>query len=165
MVGSIALNDRANHNGPPCTGSERTSTNQNSEIHLYNVNKDMGTVQKMHVLRTSFNGSLGLAMHSIDDVIVVHNRKFGETWLFDVGLSGELGFCEPIGQLTRIDHTNNGRDQSGEYPTHWVVFSPDIVIDANSGTMWRLKLKLNVVFPVQGEHFKVGQTKIKIAYS
>ena len=32
------------------------------------MNKDIGTVQKMHVLRTSFNGTHGLAMHSIDDV-------------------------------------------------------------------------------------------------
>ena len=52
----------------PSTGGDRTSTNQNSEIHLYSVNKDIGTVQKMHVLRTSFNGTHGLAMHSIDDV-------------------------------------------------------------------------------------------------
>ena len=55
----------------PSTGSERTSTNHNSEVHLYSVNKDVGTVQKIHVLRTSFNGSLGLAMHSIDDVSTI----------------------------------------------------------------------------------------------
>ena len=82
----------------------------------------------------------------------MHNRKAGETWLFDVGLSGELGFCEPVGQSTRIPfNNNNSNDQNGEYPTHWVVFSPDIVIDANSGTMWRLKLKLNVVNPEEEE--------------
>jgi hypothetical protein len=91
----------------------------------------------------------------------VHNRKAGETWLFDVGLSGEMGFCEPVGQQTKIPTTNNPTVQGGatgndqpeteEYPAHWVVFSPDIIIDANSGTMWRLKLKLNVVCPEEIE--------------
>ena len=87
----------------------------------------------------------------------MHNRKAGETWLFDVGLSGEMGFCEPVGQQTKIPTTNNptgtGNDQpeTEEYPAHWVVFSPDIIIDANSGTMWRLKLKLNVVCPEEIE--------------
>ena len=50
----------------PLMGGDRS--NQNSEIHLYSVNKDAGTTQKIHVLRTCFNGSLGLAMHAIDDV-------------------------------------------------------------------------------------------------
>ena len=54
---------------PMTGGGERSSTtNRNSEIHLYSINKDAGTTQKIHVLRTPFNGSLGLAMHSIDDV-------------------------------------------------------------------------------------------------
>lgn len=60
--------------------------NQNSEIHLYTL---ASPVRKTHVLRTTFNGIEGLAMHSIDDVLVVHNRKDAETWFFDVGLSGE----------------------------------------------------------------------------
>ena len=68
----------------------------------------------------------------------MHNRKAGETWLFDVGLSGELGFCEPVSQLTKIPTTNinpgnNDQPETEEYPAHWVVFSPDIIIDANSG--------------------------------
>ena len=52
----------------PIGVSEPDGVNQNSEIHLHSVNKEAGTVQKIHVLRTPFNGSLGLAMHSIDDV-------------------------------------------------------------------------------------------------
>ena len=126
-----------------------------SEIHLYNINKDAGIVVKSHVLRTCFNGSYGLAMHSIDDVLVVHNRKAGETWFFDVGLSGEfdgsVSHHIPVTKPTNIITTSPStaavatNEPSKEYPTHWVVFSPDIVIDANAGTMWRLKLKLDVV--------------------
>ena len=108
-------------------------------------------MQKAHVLRNTFNGIMGLAMHSIDDVIVVHNRKAGQTSFFDVGLSGEfdgaVSHHAPVGNHTRILHPNNPENttQEGEYPTHWVVFAPDIVIDANSGVMWKLKLKLNSV--------------------
>ena len=83
-------------------------------------------------------------------VIVVHNRKAGETWLFDISLSGELG-VEPVSpQATKIPIANADPTLAGEYPNQWVVFSPDIIIDANSGTMWRLKLKLNVVYPEEG---------------
>lgn len=65
------------------------SSHQFTEVHLYTVNKDLSTIFKSHILRTSFNGVNGLAMHSIDDVLAVHDRKAGETWLFDIGLSGE----------------------------------------------------------------------------
>ena len=62
---------------PMTGGGERSSTaNRNSEIHLYSINKDAGTSQKIHVLRTPFNGSLGLAMHSIDDVRNVYLYLF-----------------------------------------------------------------------------------------
>ena len=117
---------------------------QNSEIHLYKINKDAGVVQKAHVLRTTFNGSTGLAMHSIDDVLVVHNRKAGQTCFFDVGLAGEsdgtVSHHIPVGKSTRIPNAENSE---AEYPTHWVIFAPDVVIDANLGFMWKLRLKLS----------------------
>ncbi len=105
------------------------------------------------MLRTTFDGSLGLAMHSIDDVLLVHNRKAGETCFFDVGLSGEfdgaVSHHVPVGNVTRISGLGSAAadddNPQQEYPAHWVLFSPDIVIDANVGAMWKLKLKLDVM--------------------
>ena len=119
---------------------------QNTEIHLYSVNKDLSTVTKTHVLRTNFNGCNGLAMHVIDDVLAVHDRKAGETWLFDISLSGELdtgsvSHHQALGQSTKIRGHPNSRMEN-EYPVHWVVFAPDIVVDANAGLMWHLKLEI-----------------------
>ncbi len=46
-----------------------------SEVQLYSVNRDAATVSRTHVLRTPFNGSQGLALHAVDDVLLVHHRK------------------------------------------------------------------------------------------
>ena len=63
-------------------------------------------------------------------------RKSGETWLFDIGLAGESdgSVChhKPVGHGTKI-HGANLPDDIQEYPVHWVVFAPNIVIDANLG--------------------------------
>ena len=104
---------------------EDASASSNSEIILYNINKDASTVTKTHRLRTTFNGISGLAMHSIDDVLLVHHKKEGETFFFDIGLSGEY-------DGSAYHHTAVGKPckmvADGEYPTHWVVFAPDIII-------------------------------------
>ena len=122
---------------------EDASASSNSEIILYNINKDASTVTKTHRLRTTFNGISGLALHSIDDVLLVHNKKRGETFFFDIGLSGEY-------DGGTYHHTAVGKPckmiaEAGEYPTHWVVFAPDIIIDANSGNMWHLRLKIEAM--------------------
>ena len=41
---------------------------------MYSVNKDLSTVTKTHILQTNFNGSNGLAMHAIDDILAIHDR-------------------------------------------------------------------------------------------
>ena len=120
---------------------EESAQAATSEILLYNINKDAGTVTKTHRLRTSFNGVSGLAMHTIDDVLVVHNKQEGETFFFDVGgLSGEfdgaLSHHVPVGKSCRMT--------GSQYP-NWVLFPPDIVIDPNAGTMSRLKLKIEAI--------------------
>ena len=50
------------------------TTIQFTEIHMYSVNKDLSTVTKTHILQTNFNGSNGLAMHAIDDILAIHDR-------------------------------------------------------------------------------------------
>ena len=85
-------------------------------------------------------------MHAIDDVLAVHDRKAGETWLFDISLSGELdtgsvSHHQALGQSTKIRGHPNSRMEN-EYPVHWVVFAPDIVVDANAGKFYHLKLEI-----------------------
>ena len=41
---------------------------------MYSVNKDLSTVTKTHILQTNFNGSNGLAIHAIDDILAIHDR-------------------------------------------------------------------------------------------
>ena len=118
------------------------ASSSTSEIILYNINKDAVTVTKTHRLQTSFNGVSGLAMHTIDDVLLVHNKQEGETFFFDVGgLSGEfdgtLSHHVSVGKPCRMT-------AGQEYP-NWVLFPPDIVIDPNAGTMSKITLKIEAL--------------------
>ena len=46
---------------------------------MYSVNKDLSTVTKTHILQTNFNGSNGLAIHAIDDILAIHDRYVNKT--------------------------------------------------------------------------------------
>ena len=46
---------------------------------MFSVNKDLSTVTKTHILQTNFNGSNGLAMHAIDDILAIHDRYVNKT--------------------------------------------------------------------------------------
>lgn len=54
---------------------------------------------------------------------------------------GSVSHHIPVGRKAQIPSDS----EESEYPSHWVLFFPDIVIDANKGCMWRLKLKLDTV--------------------
>ena len=134
VVNYVALVIHPDENAP--------ASSSTSEIILYNINKDAVTVTKTHRLQTSFNGVSGLAMHTIDDVLLVHNKQEGETFFFDVGgLSGEfdgtLSHHVSVGKPCRMT-------AGQEYP-NWVLFPPDIVIDPNAGTMSKITLKIEAL--------------------
>ncbi|XP_068141877.1 LOW QUALITY PROTEIN: regulator of MON1-CCZ1 complex [Drosophila tropicalis] len=119
------------------------------EVHL--LNGPGLAPRKCHVLRLSLNGRF--AINTVDNLIVVHHQATGTSLLFDINLSGEV-----INEVTYHSPITPGRSikpfglklpslspdgqilQCELYSTNWVLFQPNIVIDAKLGCMWYLNL-------------------------
>ncbi|XP_041450404.1 regulator of MON1-CCZ1 complex isoform X2 [Drosophila obscura] len=119
------------------------------EVHL--LNGPGLAPRKCHVLRLSLVGRF--AINTVDNLIVVHHQATGTSLLFDISLTGEV-----IQDITYHAPITTGRSikpfglklpslspdgqilQCELYSTHWVLFQPNIVIDAKLGCMWYLNL-------------------------
>ncbi|XP_060656941.1 regulator of MON1-CCZ1 complex [Drosophila nasuta] len=119
------------------------------EVHL--LNGPGLAPRKCHVLRLSLVGLF--AINTVDNLIVVHHQATGTSLLFDIALSGEV-----INDVTYHSPITPGRSikpfglklpslspdgqilQCELYSTNWVLFQPNIVIDAKLGCMWYLNL-------------------------
>ncbi|KAH8365792.1 hypothetical protein KR093_004401 [Drosophila rubida] len=121
------------------------------EVHL--LNGPGLAPRKCHVLRLSLVGLF--AINTVDNLIVVHHQATGTSLLFDIALRGEL-----INDVTYHSPITPGRSikpfglklpslspdgqilQCELYSTNWVLFQPNIVIDAKLGCMWYLNLAI-----------------------
>ncbi|KAH8304023.1 hypothetical protein KR018_005920 [Drosophila ironensis] len=119
------------------------------EVHL--LNGPGLAPRKCHVLRLSLLGRF--AINTVDNLIVVHHQATATSRLFDISLDGEV-----INGVTYHSPITPGRSmkpfalklpslspdgqimQCELYSTHWVLFQPNIVIDAKLGCMWYLNL-------------------------
>ncbi|KAI8040768.1 hypothetical protein M5D96_006711 [Drosophila gunungcola] len=129
--------------------SNSSSGQMEVEVHLLN---GPGLAPRLcHVLRLSLVGRF--AINTVDNLIVVHHQASGTSLLFDISLPGEL-----VNEITYHTPITPGRSikpfglklpslspdgqilQCELYSTHWVLFQPNIVIDAKLGCMWFLNL-------------------------
>ncbi|XP_055628660.1 regulator of MON1-CCZ1 complex, partial [Toxorhynchites rutilus septentrionalis] len=131
--------------------------NRQFEVVIYLLNGPGLAPRKAHILRLAQNGRF--AMNIADDVVVVHHQATGTSMLFDIALEGtetEPGSGATIHQpiipakplkpfalevpSISLDAKTINCDL---YSQHWVLFQPNIVIDAKLGCMWYVLLKLN----------------------
>ncbi|XP_030375333.1 regulator of MON1-CCZ1 complex [Scaptodrosophila lebanonensis] len=119
------------------------------EVHL--LNGPGLAPRKCHVLRLDLIGRF--AINTVDNLIVVHHQATATSLLFDISLSGEV-----INNVTYHAPITPGRSikpfglklpslspdgqilQCELYSINWVLFQPNIVIDAKLGCMWYLNL-------------------------
>ena len=88
------------------------------------------------------NGRFALSI--VDNLILVHHQASRSTLLFDIG--GEVEGSDPVMLKTVIPPkpilpctvTLPGQDpfQCQLYSANWVVFQPNIIIDAKLGFLW-----------------------------
>ncbi|XP_058829587.1 regulator of MON1-CCZ1 complex [Topomyia yanbarensis] len=131
--------------------------NRQFEIVIYLLNGPGLAPKKSHILRLGQNGRF--AMNIVDDVVVVHHQATSTSMLFDIALGGaevEPGSGAVIHQpiipakpikpfaLEVPSISLDGKTINCDlYSQHWVLFQPNIVIDAKLGCMWFVLLKLN----------------------
>ncbi|XP_001984146.2 regulator of MON1-CCZ1 complex isoform X2 [Drosophila grimshawi] len=130
---------------------QSNSTTGMMEVEVHLLNGPGLAPQKCHVLRLSLVGRF--AINTVDNLIVVHHQATATSLLFDIALTGEL-----IDDVTYHAPITPGRSikpfglklpsllpdghimQCELYSTNWVLFQPNIVIDAKLGCMWYLNL-------------------------
>ncbi|XP_071533406.1 regulator of MON1-CCZ1 complex isoform X2 [Panulirus ornatus] len=128
-----------------------------AHLDVYTQNKD-GAFKRTHICRLELTGRF--AVNIIDSLIIVHHQASKTSLLFDILLGGEVNggitsvyavtvpkSIQPF-SLVEPDAVPSTTSQPISVPCElyaptWVVFQPDIVIDARLGCMWHLRLHLD----------------------
>lgn len=137
------------------------------EVVIYMLNGPGLTAKKSHILRLGYNGRF--AINIVDDLVVVHHQATKTSHLFDIMLPGEQDTVTGIIIQTPVtpgkpikpfvlklpslayDHTNIMECEL--YSPNWVLFQPDIVIDAKLGCLWNVELKLEPISCFIGDNY------------
>lgn len=131
-----------------------------AEIVLYTMQKE-GPPRKTNILRLDTGGRF--ATNVVDNLVIVHHQSSKTSMLFDIKLPGEsdgfVTYHRPIVPPSSIHPfkfrvpivPNNAETVNCElYSPNWVVFQPNIIIDAKLGCLWFVKLSLQPLV----HHFK-----------
>ncbi|KAJ8686738.1 hypothetical protein QAD02_022532 [Eretmocerus hayati] len=122
-------------------------------VNVYTVHK-MVTIRKSHVLKLDMSGRF--AINVVDNLIIVHHQASKTSMIFDIMLSGvsdgtvihhkSVAPSKPIRPCSlRVPGPNITEyiDQPCQlYSPNWVVFQPNIIIDAKLGCLWYIGLRL-----------------------
>lgn len=130
-----------------------------AEIVLYQIHRDVAA-RKTDIMRLELSGRF--AINVVNNLIVVHHQASRTSVIFDINLDGESdGFVRyhhpvvsplPIRPF-RLMLPSLGI-QGGQtkmeyncelYSANWVVFQPNVIIDAKLGCSWYVELKLEPI--------------------
>ncbi|XP_050314987.1 regulator of MON1-CCZ1 complex [Anthonomus grandis grandis] len=125
---------------------------QTAEVHVHVLSGPGQSPVKSHVLKLGLSGRF--AINVVDDLIVVHHQASKKSQIFDIALPGDCdgtvryhvavappkSFKSTV--LTLPGLVEPQRHECELYSPNWVVFQPNIVIDAKLGCLWHIKLRL-----------------------
>ncbi|XP_042878996.1 regulator of MON1-CCZ1 complex-like isoform X3 [Penaeus japonicus] len=133
-----------------------------AHLDVYSQNKD-GVFKRSHICRLELTGRF--AVNIVDSLIIVHHQASKTSLLFDIQLGGEVsGGVTSVYPITvprsvqpfSLEEPSAVPSTTAQpilvpcelYAPTWVVFQPDIVIDARLGCMWHLQLRLDCLAKV-----------------
>lgn len=131
-----------------------------AEIVVYTVQKEGGgPPRKTDVLRLDTSGRF--ATNVVDNLVVVHHQASKTSLLFDIRAAGARsdGFVSqhepvvpaaPIRPFRLRDPVDSALVDSVDcqlYSPNWIVFQPNVVIDAKMGCLWFLAVSLQPLVP------------------
>ncbi|CAG9824494.1 unnamed protein product [Phaedon cochleariae] len=123
-----------------------------AEVHIHTLSGLGQAPVKSHVLRLGLSGRF--AINVVDDVVLVHHQASRSSLIFDTALTGEsdgtVRYHTPIApaksfrpvKLVLPGLTEQQTHICELYSPNWVVFQPNIVIDAKLGCLWHISLCL-----------------------
>lgn len=110
-----------------------------AEIIIYTIFKKSEEVKKTQILRTKQSGRF--AVNIVDNLIVVHSQISKTSIVFDVGdenFKGPVTYLNPIASPMSIAPFKDFE----LYSQNWVVFQPNVILDAKLGCLWFLETNL-----------------------
>lgn len=127
-----------------------------AEIVLYQLQRDI-PAKKFAVLQLNMIGRF--AVNVVDNLVIVHHQASKTSMLFDVRIGGDfdgqITYHEPVLaplpleqaviDIEEKDHTGAIRKRRilcDMYSQNWIVFQPNIIIDAKLGCLWQVMIKL-----------------------
>uniref|UniRef100_L7M3J6 Uncharacterized protein n=1 Tax=Rhipicephalus pulchellus TaxID=72859 RepID=L7M3J6_RHIPC len=124
-----------------------------AEIVIYTLQKE-APPRKTDILKLDTSGRF--AVNVVDSLVIVHHQASKKSMLFDIKLPGYSdGFVtyhrpvvppspiRPLKLKVTLPPNNSLEEVSYElYSPNWVVFQPNIVIDAKIGCLWYVTLRL-----------------------
>lgn len=136
-----------------------------AEIVLCLMQKD-GQIKKTDILRLDMNGRFAISI--VDNLVIVHIQASKSSLVFDISLGGEcpdhqvklhrplfspvkikpFKITPSLGIMMLPKSGAERQDYCELYATTWILFQPDVVIDAALGCLWYLHLKLDQIIPL-----------------
>lgn len=126
-----------------------------AEISLWRLSRD--TTLKVATLALDFNGRF--AINTSDNLVLVHHQSSKSTVVFDLkwpnpvkrndGSTEEVTehypIVEPFSITLKTGSNGVGIGKYDLYSPSWIVFQPDIVIDAKLGALWCISINLETL--------------------
>lgn len=130
-----------------------------AEVILYQIFND-SNAKKTDILRLNLSGRF--AINVVDNLIVVHHQVSKTSLVYDIHTPGELGngvtyhqpFLSPLPirpfklTLPAVPTASGSEVQEYNcelYSPNWVIFHPNVVLDAKLGCFWYLQLNLESI--------------------
>ncbi|XP_065161012.1 regulator of MON1-CCZ1 complex-like [Atheta coriaria] len=125
---------------------------QTAEVHIHTLNGLGQAPVKSHVLKLGLTGRF--AINIVDNLVLIHHQASRSSLVFDIALpiesDGNVTYHTPIAPARSLKPATLSVPGLVEPQTHvcelyspnWVVFQPNIVIDAKLGCLWHLNLCL-----------------------
>ncbi|XP_028393229.1 regulator of MON1-CCZ1 complex-like [Dendronephthya gigantea] len=149
----IILRTQSRSNRP--RGESRLTSG--AEVVLYHLSSDR-PARKSYVLQLNTCGRF--AVNTVDNLIVVHHQASKTSMVFDIKMKGvsdgQVTYLEPVLAPLSIEsftlYEGTAACSSPEdrkitncemYSANWIVFQPNIIIDAKLGCLWGVYMKLN----------------------
>ncbi|KAK3089040.1 hypothetical protein FSP39_000342 [Pinctada imbricata] len=126
-----------------------------AEIVLYQIMRE-GPARKTNILRLEMSGRF--AINIVSNLVLVHHQTSRTSVVFDIHLDGESdGYVHyhypvvsplPIKPFKLLLPSLSPQADKMEYncelySANWVVFQPNVIIDAKLGCLWYVELKLD----------------------
>ncbi|XP_041359170.1 regulator of MON1-CCZ1 complex-like isoform X2 [Gigantopelta aegis] len=140
-----------------------------AEIVLYQLQKD-SPAKKTDILQLDMSGRF--AINIVDNLVMVHHQASKTSLIFDVKMSGDMEavvkihhsvlpplpinpFKLLLPSLNMTAGTEKAEYNCELYSGNWIVFQPDVVIDAKLGCLWYIKLNLEPLVTMLSDKCKL----------